>query len=115
MAVAAYNDAMSRPLTGVERLRLFAAMPSVFTFDEEDAARAVEEIDGEPQLVDRLREALAAIEGLEAMRPHWAKGYSSDGIAAQVTCAALNQIWSLLGVDNQTAAMQRLRELVSQA
>lgn len=108
------DEVMSRPLTGIERLRLFAAMPDTFTFDEEDAERAVEELSGEPQLVDRLREALAKIEALESMRPHWAQGYSSDGIAAQVTAGALSQIWKLLGVDNQTAAMQKLRELVEE-
>ncbi|MGF9564140.1 hypothetical protein AAIH70_11555 [Neorhizobium sp. BT27B] len=106
-------DYRTRPLTGVERLRLFAGMPDVFTFDEEDAAKAVEELSGEPLLVDRLREAEAKIEALEAMRPHWAKGYSSDSIAAQVSAGSLNQVWKLLGVDNQTAAMMKLRELVA--
>ncbi|NTF69398.1 hypothetical protein [Rhizobium rhizogenes] len=110
--MATVDEVMSRPLTGIERLCLFAAMPDTFAFDEEDAARAVEELDGEPQLVDRLREAQAKIEALESMRPHWAKGYSSDGIAAQVTAAALSTIWKLLGVDNQTAAMEKLRDLI---
>jgi len=103
----------TRPLTGIERLRLFAGMPDVFTFDEEDAAKAVEELEGGPELVDRLREAEARNEALEAMRPHWAMGYSSDGIAAQVSAAALNQLWSLLGVNNQTAAVTKLRELTA--
>ncbi|MEB2845904.1 hypothetical protein [Endobacterium cereale] len=106
-------DYKTRPLTGVERLRLFAGMPDVFTFDEEDAAKAVEELVGEPLLVDRLRAAEAKIEILEGLRPHWAKGYSSDSVAAQATTAALNQIWKLLGVENQTSAVMKLRELVT--
>lgn len=55
----------------------------------------------------------AQIDALELLRPHWAKGYSSDSIAAQTTITALNQIWSILGVDNQTAAMDRLRQLTA--
>lgn len=107
------DKVMSRPLTGVERLRLFAAMPSVFTFDEEDAERAVEEINGEPLLVDQLRAALAQVEMLESLRPHWAQGYSSDSMAAQSATCALSAIWRLLGVDNQTAALDKLRAMTS--
>lgn len=62
-------------------------------------------------LIARCRKAEEAIEVLEAMRPHWAKGYSSDSVAAQVSHAALSDIWKLLGVDNQTQAMLRLEEL----
>lgn len=51
------------------------------------------------------------VEVLEAARPHWAMGYSSDSIAAQSTAAALSEIWRELGVSNQTQAMQRLREI----
>lgn len=67
-------------------------------------------------LVDRLRYAKKQLMDLkevhEAMRPHWAKGYTSDSMAAQAQTAALAQVWQLLGVDNQTACMQKLRELV---
>lgn len=49
---------------------------------------------------------------LEELRPVWAQGYSSDSQAAQATGNALAEIWSLLGVDNQTSAMQRLKELL---
>ncbi len=52
---------------------------------------------------------------LEALRPHWAQGYTDDSIAAQTATAALADIWELLGVDNQTAAMQALRRLVENA
>lgn len=56
-------------------------------------------------------EAAETITALERLRPHWAKGFTSDSIAAQSTISALNAIWSMLGVDNQTAAMDRLRQL----
>jgi hypothetical protein len=55
----------------------------------------------------------AQIDRLERLRPHWAKGYTSDSVAAQSTITALNQIWSILGVDDQTAAMDRLRQLTT--
>jgi len=52
------------------------------------------------------------IEVLEAMRPHWAKGYSSDSMAAQAQTCALSQVWTALGVDNQTDCMEKLRRLL---
>lgn len=60
---------------------------------------------------DTIADLQAKIDALERLRPHWAKGFTSDSIAAQTTITALNQIWSMLGVDNQTAAMDRLRQL----
>ncbi len=49
---------------------------------------------------------------LEMLRPFWAQGFSSDSVAAQSSGNALTDIWELLGVANQTAAMEKLRELV---
>ena len=46
----------------------------------------------------------------ELMRPHWAQGYSNDSIAAQASTSALADVWDILGVKNQTACMERLRE-----
>ncbi|AEY69724.1 hypothetical protein V19_55 [Brucella phage V_19] len=63
------------------------------------------------RLNSKIRELESSIESLQSMRPHWAKGYTSDSMAAQGQTAALSQIWSYLGVDNQTDAMQKLREL----
>jgi hypothetical protein len=60
---------------------------------------------------DTIADLQAKIDALERLRPHWAMGFTSDSIAAQTTISALNQIWSMLGVDNQTAAMDRLRQL----
>lgn len=51
------------------------------------------------------------LEVAEALRPHWAQGYSSDSIAAQTATAALSQIWGLLDVTNQTDCMEKLRAL----
>lgn len=50
---------------------------------------------------------------LEALRPHWAKGFTSDSVAAQVSAAALSQFWVALGATNQTEAMEKLRALVA--
>jgi hypothetical protein len=58
-----------------------------------------------------IHELRGKLERLEAMRPHWAKGYSSDGIAAQTTCVALNELWSMLGVKSQTDAVAALETL----
>jgi len=39
------------------------------------------------------------------------KGYGGEG--AHLTHAACVQMWKALGVDNQTAAMQKIRELMA--
>jgi len=52
------------------------------------------------------------IEVLEQLRPVWAKGHSSDSVAAQVSYSALTEIWKILGVTNQTEAIQKLEKLV---
>lgn len=56
-------------------------------------------------------EAKTAKEVMEQLRPHWAQGYSDDSMAAQASTSALSEIWVALGVDNQTDAMEKLREL----
>lgn len=73
--------------------------------------------------VDKAQELLAAVDAvydeaerkvkeiqqtMEALRPVWAQGFSSDSQAAQAHGAALAQLWGILGVDNQTAAVERL-------
>ena len=50
---------------------------------------------------------------LEKLRPHWAKGYSSDSIAAQSKTDALNSIWSLLKVNNQTHALCKIKSMMA--
>lgn len=60
-----------------------------------------------------LTESLQAkVAQLEAMRPHWAQGHTNDGVAAQTSYVALNQLWSLLGAKNQTEAVLLLKALV---
>lgn len=77
-------------------------------------------LDPTRELMEATREMIAeanqrakdAEDVLAQLRPLWAQGYTSDSEAAQATGNALTQIWQALGVDNQTAAMERLRALV---
>jgi hypothetical protein len=64
---------------------------------------------------DLVNEARAQVAAIEQLRPQWAQGYTSDSMAAQASTAALSQVWTLLGVDNQTDAMQKLRNIVEVA
>lgn len=50
---------------------------------------------------------------MDELRPIWAQGFTSDSEAAQANGNALAEIWQVLGVVNQTAAMTRLRELLA--
>lgn len=76
-------------------------------------------------VLDLMKEANAAIEEaerralqaeatLEALRPVRAHGFSSDSVAAQSLGNAVSEMWGILGVSNQTAAMERLRLLVAE-
>jgi hypothetical protein len=49
---------------------------------------------------------------LEELRPVWAQGWSTDSIAAQAAASALSDLWAMLGVKNQTDAVERLKELI---
>ena len=69
---------------------------------------AVSDLDEARKELAKLRQQ---VEHLESLRPHWAKGYSSDGVAAQCATDALNQLWKLLGVSHQTAAVEALKRL----
>lgn len=61
--------------------------------------------------IGRLRRYVAA---LESKRPHWAEGFSSDSVAAQLTADALTELWGLLGVHNQTEAVEKLKTINQQ-
>lgn len=87
-------------------------MAKVIFYTEDHFDEMESEID---RLKSDLYHAKQSVEALESLRPHWAKGYSSDSMAAQCTTAALAGLWQMLGVDNQTAAMDRLRKLTTQA
>lgn len=56
-----------------------------------------------------LRERIAR---LEKLRPHWAQGFTDDSVAVQCATDALQALWDLLGVDNQTDAVKTLTELI---
>jgi len=59
----------------------------------------------------RIKKLEDELSHLEEMRPFWAKGYSSDSVAAQTATGALSDIWRCLGVKDQTACMYALEEL----
>lgn len=61
------------------------------------------------QEILRLRGDIAT---LEKLRPHWAQGYSDDSMAAQAATGALSEIYDLLGVKDQTAAVAALKTLL---
>jgi hypothetical protein len=56
-----------------------------------------------------------AVTMLEVLRPVWAQGYTSDSVAAQTTATAISQIWRALEVEDQSAAMVKLRALLDQS
>jgi hypothetical protein len=51
------------------------------------------------------------IELLEELRPVWAQGWTSDSVAAQCATSAMTQLWKMLGVNNQTDAVQALKRM----
>ena len=51
------------------------------------------------------------IEVLEQFRPLWAQGYTNDSVAAQTLGGALTRLWKMLGVSNQTDAVQALKRM----
>lgn len=62
---------------------------------------------------DESKRAETAERALQELRPVWAQGWSDDSMAAQASANALAEIWQLLGVTDQTEAMQRLRDLIA--
>lgn len=54
-----------------------------------------------------------SIEVLEGFRPHWAKGYTDDSVAAQTYMTATMGMWEALGVGNQTEAIQAIKDLIA--
>lgn len=100
---------LGEPKPTVSRLAEYRAHLKYVEADAMLAAR--DECPANP-LQTELDQARAKIESLESLRPHWAQGYSSDSIAAQTATAALSQLWRLLGVPHQTAAVEKLRSLV---
>ena len=64
------------------------------------------------EVLQRAIQAEQKVAALESMRPQWANGYTSDSMVAQASTSALQSIWDLLGVTNQTQAMQTIRFLM---
>ena len=92
----------------VERLRDMTRSKHHDLMVPEEAAYEIERLRVERDM------ALAKVDRLEAMRPHWAKGYSTDSVAAQASIAALTQVWSALGVSDQTQCVQKLRAVLAE-
>lgn len=96
------------------RLRLKADMINMGERIEwgSETALMSEAADEIERLEEKINELEVSNKYLEEMRPHWAKGYTSDGVAAQTSFGSLNALWELLGVNNQTDAVIKLRLLV---
>ncbi len=86
-------------------------MGKIVFYDEQHVADMQSRLDA---VVDELSRKKEEILTLERLRPHWAQGYSSDSIAAQSSVAALDDMWEILGVSNQTDAVQKLRSLTAE-
>jgi hypothetical protein len=78
-----------------------------------DASYLGEIADEMERVYELMIGANKSVDALESLRPLWAQGHTSDSEAAQANSIALAGLWKMLGVDNQTAACQRLRELLS--
>lgn len=114
------NSVFHRPIksdTGITMgFRVCRAEPFVTGAAEEicNALNAAEEVSDEGRSwKEEARIATERVAHLEALRPHWAQGYTSDSIAAQCCLDATLALWKLLGVNNQTEAVIRLRKLLN--
>lgn len=65
-------------------------------------------------LKEQIGELQSTIKVLEAARPHWAQGYTSESVAAQSLQVALSELWELLGAEDQTEAVGSLKYLIDQ-
>ena len=62
------------------------------------------------QQADRIAELEKQNEALEQLRPYWAKGFSNDSVAAQCTVSAMSELHKLLGANNQTDAVIKIKQ-----
>ena len=62
------------------------------------------------QQADKIAELEKQNEALEQLRPYWAKGFSNDSVAAQCTVSAMSELHKLLGVNNQTDAVIKIKQ-----
>jgi predicted HNH restriction endonuclease len=61
-----------------------------------------------------LSEKQKTIDVLEQLRPVWAFGHSDAAVKEQICSTALSAIWKELGVTDQTACMEKLRQLMAE-
>ncbi len=112
-AIQRENELLRAALTQSDQPCTYCSLPrDEWTRCEHDfpGCARVDDANGCPMLWEAMS-LHQKLEDMERLRPLWAQGYSSDSVAAQATSAALTQIWGVLGVSNQTQAMERLREL----
>ncbi|MGY2429595.1 hypothetical protein [Pseudomonas tolaasii] len=83
--------------------------------DQDSNEDGIASFSSDSYMQDEIDELRNKVEALEAMRPHWAKGYTSDSVAAQGQTSALSQVWEALGVNDQTACILKLRALITTA
>ena len=95
----------------VERLRLLDGSDALGVGDFSACIEAADEIE---RLRAEVAAAVSKLYNLEALRPHWAKGHSTDSVAAQVATSALSQLWTSLGVSDQTQCVQKLRAVLAE-
>ena len=75
----------------------------------------VELMEAANALVEHAEERATRAETvMETLRPVWAQGWTDDGVAAQASASALAGLWQMLGVNNQTDAVERLGALIHQ-
>lgn len=79
--------------------------------DLHEGVRYGESINDMDEVVTAVAALITRNAGLEKLRPVWAEGWSDDSVAAQCSAAALAQLWELLEVTDQTAAVLALRKL----
>lgn len=96
----------------VDRLTFVARASAASMFVCELVNEAAEHI---AELEGRLARAEQTAVAAEQLRPVWAQGYGTAGFAANATSAALGQLWQMLGVNNQTRAVEVLKTLQVQA
>lgn len=82
-------------------------------FESFHVNKAKELLDATAALVaTATRRAEETQKAMDELRPVWAHGWSTDSEAAQASSNALAQLWEMLGVDNQTTAVEELQKLI---
>jgi hypothetical protein len=104
------NGASTDTTRKIATLRLWSKNPEFIVIDSVYLGEIADEME---RVYKLMIDANKSIDALESLRPLWALGHTSDSVAAQVNATAIAGLWKMLGVDNQTAACQKLRELLA--